>query len=106
MVPRTLTDQFFISNFERACGDPSHLEVWETLKFGKIFLTGGTGFFGSWLLRAIQWANEIHNAQIEVTILSRNPEAFLERRPEFSHLRFIQFVPGDIRDFHFPKKNF
>ncbi len=32
--------------------------LWEELRDGNIFITGGTGFFGCWLLESFAWANE------------------------------------------------
>ena len=37
---------------------------WDHLKNSHIFLTGGTGFFGIWLIESILWANEKNNCQI------------------------------------------
>ncbi len=109
MVPTTKLEAFFARDFERACSSVSGgeaEEVWKSLQFGKVFLTGGTGFFGSWLLRLFQWANQHHNAQIEVTVLSRNPAQFQQRNPDFARLPFLRFVSGDVRNFEFPSGHF
>lgn len=59
-----------------------------------ILLTGGTGFFGCALLR--HWAHEARNLPIEVDVLSRSPEAFLSRHPEFRNLPWLHFTKGDV----------
>lgn len=60
-----------------------------------LFLTGGTGFFGRALLRYIA-ESPIDKSTLGVTVLSRSPDAFLARYPEFSGLNWLDFHTGDI----------
>lgn len=62
----------------------------------RIFLTGGTGFFGKWLLEYFK------TLDIEVVVLSRNPGQFLQQFPEIGADSKISFVQGDVRSFSFP----
>lgn len=64
----------------------------------KIFLTGGTGFFGKALLRFWEKRSTLHAQDLSVTVLSRNPDKFLQYNPEFSHLDWVTFIRGDIED--------
>jgi len=64
-----------------------------------IFLTGGTGFFGKWLLGSFIYLNDIHNLNISVTILSRSPEKFKQDYPHFTNHENFAFIQGDIRSF-------
>lgn len=65
----------------------------------RIFLTGGTGLFGKWLLTALQ------DSGAELVLLTRNPEAFCQTFPLVKTLR-VEFLKGDIRDFKFPEGHF
>lgn len=61
-----------------------------------LLLTGGTGFFGKSLLR--HWIDEARrgNRPPAVTVLSRAPDAFLSRYPEFAQQDWLRFHHGDI----------
>jgi dTDP-glucose 4,6-dehydratase len=76
------------------------------LKNAHIFLTGGTGYVGRWLLEALSHANEVLGLGIKVTVLSRNPSNFVERYPHFGAESIVNWVTGDIRTFHFPDNEF
>lgn len=64
------------------------------LKGRRIFLTGGTGFVGTWLLEYFRLHSE---ASPELFVLSRNPEAFATRNPHLAALPRLTLIPGDIR---------
>lgn len=76
----------------------SDLRCWE----GKnLLITGGTGFFGKWLLEALHFSREIGKIRLgQICVLSRDPEAFVSAHP---HLQNFDFIQGDIRSFKFPK---
>ena len=79
-----------------------HQIDWETFRAQRIFLTGGTVFFGSGLVETFLHVNRERSLGSSLTILSRAPAAFMERRPHLSGVSGIDFVAGDIRDFVFP----
>ncbi|WP_448153156.1 NAD-dependent epimerase/dehydratase family protein [Castellaniella caeni] len=62
-----------------------------------ILLTGGTGFFGRWILTLIATLNE-DGADVRVTSVSRNPCTFLGVYPEFQVCRWLAWVCADVRD--------
>ncbi|MBF0193596.1 MAG: NAD-dependent epimerase/dehydratase family protein [Magnetococcales bacterium] len=80
--------------------------LWEDFKDGRIFLTGGTAFFGIWILASLQAANKAHGLSCRIVVLSRNPDAFLAKFPEFQDDPLISFVTGDVRNFIYPKGDF
>jgi len=51
------------------------------LNGNRIFLTGGTGFFGLWLLSALRLLVQTQNTSFEVTVLSREPKDKQHKSP-------------------------
>ncbi len=85
----------------------THTEgLWKDLRGERIFITGGTGFFGCWLLESFGWANERLGLDASVVALSRDPRAFQRRQPHLAANPSIQFATGDVRDFAFPEGEF
>jgi dTDP-glucose 4,6-dehydratase len=69
----------------------------------RIFITGGTGFFGIWLLECLLWIIENKNLNLQLFILSRNPNVFLAKRAPHLHDRNgLTFIEGSLTDFKFP----
>jgi nucleoside-diphosphate-sugar epimerase len=81
-------------------------DVWQELHGQNIFITGGTGFFGGWLLESLCWANDHLDAQIQSTVLSRRPEVFARRHPNTANHPCVSWIKGDVKDFTFPKSEF
>jgi len=80
--------------------------LWEQLRGGRIFITGATGFFGTWLLESFAHVNEKLGLGAELVGLSRNPEAFYEKVPHLAEESSITLYRGDVRDFKFPEGAF
>lgn len=77
--------------------------LWKEIAGTRLFITGGTGFFGKWLLESISAANDILGCQITATTLSRNPTRFLEEMPHLAARQEFDWIKGDVRDFPFPR---
>ena len=73
---------------------------WAGLGGARIFMTGGTGFIGRWMLEALAFSD----CDAEVVILSRDPAAFAARAPHLA--RRFEFVAGDVLDFVAPPGRF
>lgn len=78
----------------------------QQLKDARIFITGGTGFFGTWLLEAIAAANARLNTKIDAVVLSRNPAAFADRSPHLAQNKAFFWHTGDVRNFAPPSGSF
>ena len=76
--------------------------LWEQLRGQQLFLTGGTGFFGCWLLESFLYANRALSLGASVVALTRSPKRFHERAPHLANDPAVHLLPGDIRSFTFP----
>ncbi len=72
----------------------------------RIFITGGTGFFGKSMLDYRLRHHDWQWAQAEWVILSRAPERFAAEYPQLANQAGIAFAGGDVRDFVFPQGPF
>lgn len=81
-------------------------DLWEELRGHRIFITGGTGFFGIWLLESFAWANQRLNLKAHTLVLSRDPSIFQQKFPHLAINPTISFHQGNICDFAFPKGSF
>jgi dTDP-glucose 4,6-dehydratase len=72
----------------------------------KVFLTGGTGFFGKWFLETFLYINEQLQLNATITVLTRNPESFIQKFAFYKEQTSVVFIKGNILDFEFPSKRF
>jgi len=61
-----------------------------------LLLTGGTGFFGLWLLALADELNR-HGTELEVTVISRDPARFLALEPHYRDCTWLHWQASDIR---------
>jgi len=80
--------------------------LWESLRNQRIFITGGTGFFGCWLLESFLWANLKFKLNATAVVLTRNRDIFIKKWPHLCSSPFITFHEGDTRNFLFPSGEF
>src|ERR1017187_8329865 len=74
-------------------------DLWEELRGQRIFITGGTGFFGCWLLESFAWANRKLCLKASASVLTRNPGAMRSKAPHIFESPAIQIRQGDVRTF-------
>lgn len=81
-------------------------ESWEDLRGGRVFLTGGTGFFGCWLLEGFVRANDRLSLGATVVVLTRTPDSFRRKAPHLATHTAVELRAGDVRSFEFPAGEF
>lgn len=81
-------------------------DVWNRLRDCTLFITGGTGFIGSWLLESLRWANQELGFKIQVHILTRDLASYHQKVPHLANCPEFKFVVGDVRDFTSPAGEF
>ena len=82
------------------------LPLWEEMRRQRIFITGGTGFFGCWLLESFCHINRTLRLDAQATVLTRDPSAFRQKCPHLATDPALTLLPGDVRSFEFPEGEF
>ena len=77
-------------------------DVFAQLRHARIFLTGGTGFFGHSLLESLLHANRDLHLGLKATVLTRDPARFRAHSPHVTEDPAVTLVEGDTATFPFP----
>jgi nucleoside-diphosphate-sugar epimerase len=80
--------------------------LWEEVRGRRLFITGGTGFFGHWIVESILWANDSLDLDVKIVLLSRNPEVFSKKFPPLANHPAVSWVQGDVKTFEYPEGEF
>jgi nucleoside-diphosphate-sugar epimerase len=78
----------------------------EELRGKSVFLTGGTGFFGKWLLGGLLFAHDELKLDLKLMVLSRNPSRFQREFPEEANRPELRFLEGDVASFPTERQEF
>jgi nucleoside-diphosphate-sugar epimerase len=78
-------------------------ELWEEMRGQSLFITGGTGFFGCWLLESFCHINRVLNLNARISVLTRDPKAFRRRCPHLANDAALSLLMGKLQEFVFPE---
>lgn len=70
----------------------------DKLKNQKLYITGGTGFVGTWLAEVVTCLNDNHNFNTRLVLVARNTEAFKEKAPHLALRKDVQLISTDVRN--------
>jgi nucleoside-diphosphate-sugar epimerase len=79
---------------------------WGALSGARIFITGGTGFIGGWLLECLHYAACRQGHSFEIVVLSRDSEKFRQRKPHLAGWSGLRLIAGDVTEFAIPEGAF
>ncbi|MDR3159927.1 MAG: NAD(P)-dependent oxidoreductase [Zoogloeaceae bacterium] len=80
--------------------------LWRELDGARFFITGGTGFFGLWLLETLAYARQQLDLDLKATALTRDFPAFAAKAPHLAGDAMFGWQEGDVRTFPFPPGEF
>lgn len=80
--------------------------LWAEARGARFFITGGTGFFGTWLLESFAHANDTLGLGMHAVVLTRDPAAFARKAPHLAARTDLAFHQGELRTFVFPAGRF
>lgn len=68
----------------------------------RLLVTGGTGFFGQWLLRTLFAMIRRFDLRLAITLLTRSPARLYRELPDIVGHPAVSIWAGDVRSFAFP----
>jgi dTDP-glucose 4,6-dehydratase len=71
--------------------------AWAALRGGRVLITGGTGFFGQWLVETLAHASATLGLVARATVLTRDPARALARAGRAAPPPGVEYVRGDVR---------
>ncbi len=80
--------------------------LWTDMRGRQLFLTGGSGFFGQWLLETFCHINRVLGLNARATVLTRSRHTFLTRMPWIITEPTVTLLEGDVSTFVFPERDF
>jgi dTDP-glucose 4,6-dehydratase len=81
-------------------------DFWNEVRGKRLFITGGTGFVGCWMLESFAWANERLALGAKAVVLSRHPGSFVRKMPHLAANPAISLLRGDVKSFRHPPGEF
>lgn len=81
-------------------------DLWDGLRGARVFLTGGTGFVGCWLLETFLSASDRRGLDASIVVLTRDRHAFARKGPHLARHPAVTLHEGDVRTYDWPEGAF
>jgi nucleoside-diphosphate-sugar epimerase len=91
-------DLEFVTEFTR--------DDWINRRNERFFITGASGFVGSWMLESLLHANERLNLNLSVVVCTRNKPALYSRYPRLVNSGVLSACEGRLETIEFPTGTF
>lgn len=78
-------------------------DLWKGVRGARFFITGGTGFVGTWLTESLVWANRRLDLGISATLVTRDAARFEARSPHLARDGAVRLLVTDAAAIGFPK---
>lgn len=78
----------------------------DALRGARILLTGGTGFFGRWLIATLIHAEHLHGLNIRISVVTRSARTFAINYPDLVAAPIVETVEGDVATFRTARSHF
>ena len=76
----------------------SSSEALNKLRNRVVYVTGGTGFIGTWIAELVSYLNDTHNFGTQLLLLARDTNAFQDKAPHLAERADIQLIRSDVRN--------
>lgn len=70
----------------------------EALRGEHLLITGGTGFMGIWLTELLTYLNDQYGFGVQLSLLSRDPNAFRDKAPHLALRPDVSLIQQDVRN--------
>ncbi|MFG1428729.1 NAD-dependent epimerase/dehydratase family protein [Roseixanthobacter glucoisosaccharinicivorans] len=81
-------------------------EGWAAMRGARVFITGGTGFVGRWLLETLSRAEQRRALDIKAMVLTRDVARFRAKAAHLADDPMFEFVAGDVTSMAPPSGEF
>jgi dTDP-glucose 4,6-dehydratase len=76
---------------------PSVLDRLGGLDGASLLVTGGTGYFGSWIAEAVAYLNDVQNKKVKLYLVARDKERFETKLGHLAKKPYVSFIRCDVR---------
>lgn len=80
--------------------------LWPEVRGSRVFITGGTGFFGCWVLSLMVRVNQRFNTGMRATVLTRIPDRARVRLRDIADNPNVTLHAGDVTTFDYVNDSF